>query len=149
MRPLRTLAGIAALLAAACGGSTGGGGSSMPKGFYISITNMAFSPVNLDVPPGATVTVVNNDATTHSVTSETAANAFTPGAVSGVTFDTGTFTGQKSFAIPATAAEGTVIPYYCRVHTSTMMPPNGTITVHASAQPGPPPGGSSGGGGGY
>ncbi len=133
--------------AAITGGCGGSSSSSLPPGFYITISGMAFSPANLAVPPGATVTVLNRDSIAHTVTSEATSGAYTPGSVGGVSFDTGQFTGQKSFTIPSTATEGTVIPYYCKVHTSTMVTPNGTITIQTSAQPGPPP--STGGSGGY
>ncbi len=127
------LAAAIAVVGSGCGGSSSM--SQLPPGYYITISNMSFSPLNLPVPPGATVTVVNHDPVPHTVTSETTAGAFTPGAVGGVSFDTGEFTGQKSFTIPTNAAEGTVIPYYCKVHTSTMSTPNGTLTIQASAPP--------------
>ena len=41
----------------------------------------------------------------HSVTSEASPNAFTRGSVGGVSFDTGQFTGTKTFALPSTAPE--------------------------------------------
>jgi hypothetical protein len=63
----------------------------------------------------------------HSVTSQTVMNAFTPGAVNGIQFDTGAFSTGGSFTIPTTATAGTVIPYYCTVHLQTMG--QGTITV--------------------
>jgi plastocyanin len=94
---------------------------------------MAFSPLNLHVPAGATVSVVNKDGIQHSVTSETAANMFTPGSVGGIQFDTGLFTSTASFTIPANAATGTVVPYYCKNHTNTMATPTGTITIDPSA----------------
>jgi len=75
------------------------------------------------------------------------ANALTPGAAGGVAFDTGAFTGSRSFTLPANAPNGTAIPYYCTVHKWTVTTPNGTVTVDSSAQPTQPPGG--GGGGGY
>ncbi len=144
-RHLLVLGTVACWTAAGCGGSSSS--NNLPAGFYISISNMAFSPLNLAVPPGATVTVLNRDSMAHTVTSEATSGAYTPGSVGGVSFDTGSFTGQASFTVPPTAAEGTVIPYYCKVHTSTMATPNGTITVQASAQPGPAP--STGSPGGY
>ncbi|WP_242333535.1 MULTISPECIES: plastocyanin/azurin family copper-binding protein [unclassified Anaeromyxobacter] len=143
-----TRAGLVAVamgVLAGCGGSSSSSTPSTP-GFYITISNMTFSPASLSVPPGGTVTVLNKDAVPHSVTSEATANAFTPGAVAGVSFDTGTFDGQKTFTIPASAPNGTRIPFYCTVHAATMKPPNGTITVDAAAQPAAPPGGSGGGG---
>lgn len=133
--------------AAMTGGCGGSSSSSLPPGFYITISGMAFSPANLAVPPGATVTVLNRDSIAHTVTSEATSGAYTPGSVGGVSFDTGPFTGQKSFTIPPAATDGTVIPYYCRVHTSTMSPPNPTLTIQASAQPAPGP--STGSSGGY
>lgn len=144
--------------AAACGGSsyggssgTGGtapdaGGTVTPTGnvtdggsgssYVLRIQNMAYSPENLTVPPGATIEVENDDNVPHSVTSESAPGTYTPGAVSGVSFDTGIFTGKASFSIPANAPDGTVVPYYCRVHTSTMVDPTKVqITVSAAAAP--------------
>ncbi|WP_242342293.1 plastocyanin/azurin family copper-binding protein [Anaeromyxobacter terrae] len=132
---------------AGCGGSSSSNNTPSTPGFYITISGMAFSPASLAVPPGATVTVINKDAVPHSVTSEATANAFTRGAVAGVSFDTGAFDGQKSFTLSASAPNGTRIPFYCTVHTSTMSPPNGTIIVDTSAQPSAPPGGSGGGAG--
>lgn len=150
-RSLTLLAVIAAAAAvAACGGSSSSS-NKLPVGYYITISGMRFSPLNLAVPPGKTVTVLNDDSMEHSVTSEASAGAFTPGSVAGVSFDTGNFVGQRSFTIPATAPEGTVIPYYCRVHLGTMTTPTGTITVNSAAQPngGGSGGGGGGGGGGY
>ena len=139
---------VASLLAVtaalwACGGSdmSSSTTSSNPaptgnaSGFYITISRMAFTPLDLKVPPGATVTVVNNDSMPHSVTSEATMNTFVPGAVAGVQFDTGIFSGgQMTFTIPANAAEKTVIPYYCRTHAGGMATPNGTVTIDSSAQ---------------
>ncbi len=148
------LAGTVSALTACGGSSSSGGGGTVNNGtpgFYITIKNMAYSPLELAVPPGGTVTVVNQDAMPHSVTSESAPGAFTPGAVGGVQFDTGGISGQATFTIPATAANGTMIPYYCSVHKGAMATPNATIKVDNSAQPGPAPGsgGGGGGGGGY
>lgn len=96
----------------------------------ITIANFAYAPVNLTVPAGAVVTVLNNDTVPHSVTSQATAGAFVPGAVAGVSFDTGLIaagaTGQ--FTIPLGAVSGTVVPYFCTVHTSTMANA-GQITV--------------------
>ncbi|MBS1108526.1 MAG: blue (type 1) copper domain [Anaeromyxobacteraceae bacterium] len=143
---LRVAAVVAAgVLASACGGSSASS-SSLPPGYYIVISNMSFAPLNLAAPSGATVTVINRDSMTHSVTQQAAAAAFTLGAPSGTTpFDTGLFTGTRTFTLPAGLADGTVLHYYCSNHTSTMLTPNGTITIAAAAQPGggidPGPGG--------
>jgi plastocyanin len=130
-----------AMAVAGCGGGTTYGGSAAPAptpaapttGATITISGMAFSPLDLHVPAGGTVTVVNRDGVQHSVTSETAANMFTPGSVGGVQFDTGLFVGTHTFSIPANAATGTVVPYYCRNHLNTMVTPTGTITIDPSA----------------
>ena len=126
----------ASLLVSGCGDSASSAASTLPPGYYISISGMSFSPLNLEAPPGATITVLNRDSMAHSVTQQTAAGAFVPGAPAGTTpFDTGLFTGSKSFALPAGLADGTVLYYYCTSHTSLMTTPNGTITIRASAPP--------------
>ncbi len=144
-RRIALLAGGLALLAACGGGGSGNGGggtTGSQPGFFIVIRNMTFTPTQLDVPPGATVTVVNMDTIPHTVTSQASAGAFTPGAVAGISFDTGAFTNAtKTFTLPANAAEGTVIPYYCKIHTAAMNPPSPTIRVDSSAQPSPMPAG--------
>ncbi len=132
------------LLTAGCGDDETDDASA--SGFFITIAGLAFSPLELAVPPGATVTVINRDADAHTVTSQAAAGNFTPGAVSGIAFDTGPFTGRTTFTLPPNAAEGTVIPYYCGTHLGAMVTPTGRIRTAAGAQPVPEPGG---GGGGY
>lgn len=156
----RTCTWVLAGVLAACGGSSSGSSPAPtptptptvggPQSFQLTISGLAFSPLDLQVPAGATVTVVNKDAMQHSVTSEASPGAFTPGAVGGVQFDTGPFTGTRTFTIPANAATGTVIPYYCTVHLGTMATPNGTLTIAASTPtPTPTPTVTSMPGGGY
>jgi plastocyanin len=136
------LAAVVAVIATGCGGSSSSGAAAPApaSGFFIVISNMSFSPLNLQAPAGATVTVVNHDSTPHSVTSEASPNAFTPGLAGGVSFDTGVFTGTRSFQLPSGVANGTVIPYYCTVHKGTMNTPNGAITINSAAQPTAAPG---------
>jgi plastocyanin len=119
-------------LTAACGSSTT---TPAASAFNITISNFSFSPLNLTVPPGATVNVTNNDGLAHSVTSEAVPLTYTPGSVNGVSFDTGPFTGQTSFTIPSSAPNGTVIPYYCSVHKGAMNTRTALITVSTSVQP--------------
>ncbi len=125
--------------AAAAGAGCGGGDSSplVPSAFLIRLSAFRFVPEHLTVAPGATVIVLNEDAPTpHSVTSEAAPGTFAPGTVSGVGFDTEPFgTDQTSFSIPADAPDGTVIPFYCRVHGRTERTPEGLLTVRAGAKP--------------
>jgi plastocyanin len=84
----------------------------------------------MTVDAGTVITVKNLDGVQHSVTSEAQQGDYTPGAVGGVSFDTGLLAAgaSGSVTIPATAPSGTVIPYYCSKHTSMMG--QGTITVH-------------------
>jgi plastocyanin len=97
----------------------------------ITISNFDYSPTNLSVKPGTTITVVNEDSaqTEHTVTSESVVGAYTPGTVSGVQFNTGPITGTTTFTIPTTAVPGTVIPYFCTIHLAMMGP--GQITIVA------------------
>ena len=71
----------------------------------------------------------NQDGYAHSVTSESSLDSFQNGAVNGVSFDTGTFTGTRSFTISADAPVGTVVHYYCSAHTSSMSQPTVTIVA--------------------
>jgi plastocyanin len=136
---------LAALLAA-CGGSNDGGSTTTPTGtpggtpaanpsgsFVITIQGMAFSPLRLEVTPGATVTVRNLDAEGHSVTSESTPGAFRKGSANGVQFDTGVFTGQQTFTIPSNAPVGATIPYFCTSHLQAMATPNGEIAIVATS----------------
>ncbi len=143
------LVALATTMAMSCGGSDAPAAALPATGFFITISGMSFSPLDLHAPPGATVTVVNRDGELHSVTSEASPNAFTFGAVNGVSFDTGAFTGTRSFTLPSNAPSGTVVPFFCTVHAGAMTTPNGSITVDASAVATGAPGGGGGGGGGY
>jgi len=115
------------------------------SGPTITIQGYAFSPLELTVDAGTTIRVVNLDSMAHTVTSEASDNAFVPGAVAGVSFDTGQVnpgtdtgggygyvrgaTGSATFTIPASAPSGTVVPYFCVNHGGTMVTPNGHITI--------------------
>ena len=133
------------LLAACSGGDDDGGGGpspspapSPPGEAVLTIQNFAYSPANLGVTPGQTVRVRNLDTMAHSVTSQSAPGQFTPGAVAGVSFDTGAFTGERTFVIPASAPPGTLIPYYCIPHPGQMAN-TGVITVRAAGDSTPVP----------
>ena len=145
-------------LAVGCGGSSSSSPppptQSAPSGPTITIHGMAFAPLDMTVDAGTVISIVNQDSMAHTVTSEASDNAFAPGAVAGVSFDSGQvqptttspapqpgpgpygyarveqpLTGT-SITIPANAPSGTVIPYYCQNHLGTMATPNGHITVH-------------------
>ncbi len=100
----------------ACGGTPMSSGSPLE----IRIANYTYSPAALSVPQGGTVTVVNNDGVQHSVTSEATQGSYTPGGVAGVSFDTGLFTGTRTFSISPSAPVGTKVWFYCSSHKSMM-----------------------------
>ena len=79
----------------------------------IVIDNFAFSPANLTVHPGQTITVVNHDSVTHTLT-----------ASAGAAFDTGALNPGKSTTITAPTTPG-AYPYVCTIHASM----HGTLTV--------------------
>lgn len=135
--------GVLAGATLACGSSSSAASPPVPStGYFITISNLAFIPLDLHVPAGQTVTIINRDAMAHSVTSEATPDTFTHGSVGGVSFDTGPFTGVRSFTVPANAASGTVIPFFCTVHTGTMATPNGAITIDPNAVATTAPGGA-------
>jgi plastocyanin len=109
-----------------------GGSTNNPPDHVLTISGSAFAPARLQVTPGATVTVRNLDSMPHSVTSEATMNDFRPGAVAGISFDTGPFMGETTFTIPATAAVGTVVPFFSTTGTSMMMPATGEIEIVAA-----------------
>ena len=141
-----TLVAAGLLLAACSGGGDDDGGNgdpnpapTPPTEAVITIQNLAFSPANLAVRPGQTVRVRNLDAMEHSVTSQSNPGDFTPGAVGGVSFDTGNFgTGERTFVIPSSAAVGTLISYFCRTHPGSMAN-TAVLTVRAAGDNSPVP----------
>ena len=130
VRPSVPFVVASALLLAACGSTSGP--QSTGNVFIIHISSFQYIPQNLTVPPGATIVVQNEDLAPHSVTSEASAGSFIPGAVAGVSFDTGEFSNaQTIIQIPSTAPDGTVVPFYCTVHKAAMNTPGGSITIRA------------------
>ncbi len=108
-----------ACCAVACG-STPDLPPNSPGVQTLLIVGFQYSPSRLEVPPGGSVMVVNQDPTPHSVTSEAAPGTYVFGAVGDVAFDTGPFVGVRTFPIPATAVPGTVVPFFCEIATSAM-----------------------------
>jgi plastocyanin len=80
---------------------------------HIDIKNFAFHPASLTVKPGSTVTVTNDDQTTHTVT-----------ATGSKDFDTGDIAPGKTMTFTAPKATGSH-PYICTIHTFM----KGTLTV--------------------
>ncbi|MFE9506391.1 cupredoxin family copper-binding protein [Streptomyces anthocyanicus] len=111
---------LTALVGCSDGGGGGGGGatesatrSSASGGTQVTIKDFTFEPASLTVSPGANVTVVNKDSTTHTLT-----------ASKGGSFDTGDIAPGKSatFTAPSTAGD---FPYACTIHPFM----KGTLTV--------------------
>lgn len=82
------------------GGSTGG--ATTPD--VISIKNFMFSPMTLNVSPGAKVTVTNEDSATHTLT-----------ATGDKAFDTGDVGPGRSVTFTAPSKAGTY-SYLCDIH---------------------------------
>lgn len=113
-RILGLIAGLAlvvAVVGAACNSNGGGGGSQAAGGTAVSIVDNDFSPSNLTVKAGSTVTWTNNGSATHTATADDGSwdsNFLSHGATFNHTFaSAGTFT------------------FHCNVHSSM----HGTITV--------------------
>jgi len=122
----------AALLLAACGGgsspssapattstSTSGSSSgstsatsSATGSSSITISNFMFEPMTLDVAPGATVKVTNDDSSTHTLTA------------TGGQFDTGAIAQNQTKTFTAPSKPGQY-HYICNIHQYMM----GTIDV--------------------
>jgi plastocyanin len=141
---LRSAPAKAALVAAALAASSCGAGAtsdlSVPSTPYvITILNYTFDPPNLSAPPGATVLVQNRDDFDHWLKSAAVPGQYVYAAVGGVSVDLPVpARTERSFALPANAVVGTVVPYFCFLHTSAMVN-QGSITIVS------PPAAASGG----
>lgn len=100
--PLAGCLAALALLAAACGGSDDGGSSPAAGAGArtVTISNFEFSPATLELKVGDTVTVENKDPTDHTLTARDKS------------FDTGTFSGTKTF----TVTRAGTFEYVCEIH---------------------------------
>ncbi|MCX5209889.1 cupredoxin domain-containing protein [Kitasatospora sp. NBC_00240] len=113
-----TAAGSPSPSAGSASPSAAGSGSASPSGtpaaaVTVTIKDFAFTPVAVTVAPGATVTVINQDSTAHTVTS-----------VTDGLFDTGDIAGGQTttFTAPTTPGE---YRYICSIHPNM----HGTLTV--------------------
>jgi plastocyanin len=92
-----------------------GGGVALAADHAVAIAGFAFSPKDVTVTVGDTVTWTNSDATAHTATADDGS------------FDTGTIgangTGTATFSTAGS------FPYHCKIHSSM----TGTITVVAAA----------------
>lgn len=128
-RLLKCAAGAMAsgLLLASCNNSTayggGGGAGCTPTAAQVCmVSNLTFSPANLTITHGTTVTWMNGDAIQHTATSSSSSTeAFNSGQLPGGSTYTHTFNTPGTFH------------YYCQNHGFDGNPPGGmagTITVN-------------------
>lgn len=97
--------------------TTSGAPSAAPvAGTQITISKFLYSPVNLQVKPGATVTVVNQDPVAHTVTADSGTG--------GIAFDSKTINASASGTFTAPTTPGTY-PYGCTFHPQM----HGVLTV--------------------
>ena len=123
----RDIVFVSALCALACGSNSPtytpmGGNSCIPTSTQVCMVNKNFSPANLSISHGTTVTWMNGDAVNHTVGNATgSADIYTSGFIApGSSF-------SHTFATPGTFA------YYCGLHGADGNPPtgmHGTITVN-------------------
>ncbi|MFI1302583.1 cupredoxin domain-containing protein [Streptomyces sioyaensis] len=92
---------------------TAGPTSAAPATARLTIKDFAFKPAALSVRPGGTVTVVNEDSTTHTVT-----------ATGSKPFDTGSIGPGKTVTFKAPGKAGSY-PFLCTIHPYM----KGTLTV--------------------
>lgn len=113
------------LVLASCSSSTsyGGGGGCTPTATQVCmVSNLTFSPANLSITHGTTVTWMNGDAIQHTATSSSSSTeAFSSGQMAGGATYSHTFNTAGTYH------------YYCQNHGHDGTPPTGmagTITVN-------------------
>ena len=130
MRGQSLLVGLVTLLGACGGGSDSTTGPTDTQGKTVTVGNNFFSPADLSVATGTTVTW-----------------SWAAGAVEhNVTFDDGQHSAtQSSGSFPRTFSAAGTYPYHCTIHGAAVM--HGTVTAGSTGGTGGSGGG--GGGGGY
>lgn len=109
-----TALALGAIVLTGCGSSSGSKTTAKAPAAAntIIVKNFAFTPKNLTVKPGATVTVKNQDSVTHTVTA------------AGKAFDSGDVTSSKTMTFTAPGQPGTY-SFICSIHPYM----KGTLTV--------------------
>jgi len=79
----------------------------------------------ITAPAGATVVVVNNDSVSHTVTSQSAQDAFDDTG----DFDVEVVAGQAGSFTAPTAPSGAQFFFYCRNQEAALVPSNGVLTI--------------------
>src|ERR1700722_18400521 len=106
------LLGAYSIAPASKGASAGQSSDSSATGTHITISNFMYSPMELTVSPGATITVTNKDSSTHTLTA------------TGGRFNTGDVTQNQTKSFKAPMQAGTY-HYICNIHQYML----GSITV--------------------
>ena len=107
----RFLVGVVGALAIAAFGT----GAVLAADHAVAISGSSFSPANLTVAVGDTVTWTNSDQISHTATAD------------GGSFDTGSLSNTESGTVTFSTAGS--FPYHCSIHPNM----TGTITVEAPA----------------
>lgn len=97
------------------------------EGAIILIESMSFVPDQVSVTAGQTVIVINNDSVLHSISSQSAENAFDATGE----FSTGPILdGSKGFfVVPETALPGDIFYFYSDIYQEGMNTENGQLVV--------------------
>src|SRR5437016_3304386 len=120
MRPIKIFSAVCfiamvSVLTNACSksdsyGSSGGGSVSTAQ--MVNIQSMAFTPATVTVAVGTMITWTNNDAVTHTVTSN-----------DGTSFNSGNISSGGTYSLTLTQTGS--YPYHCSIHPSM----TGTVLV--------------------
>ncbi len=122
--------GALAALLLACGPATGTEAPAGSSDAVVQIVDYTFVPPRITVAPGSAVLFLNLDGFQHAIATEAAAGSHVTAAAGGVSFETPPFTGSMTVTVPATAAPGTVIPFFCWLHPGASVG-DGEIVVAA------------------
>ncbi|GEJ58109.1 hypothetical protein [Anaeromyxobacter diazotrophicus] len=140
----RSIPAALAAAIAACGAGATADLNPVATPYVVTVRNYQFLPADLAAPPGATVLFRNDDDYDHWLMSAAAPGQYVEAPVGGVALDLYLpARSEQPFQLPATAAVGTVVPYFCWLVRNAMMD-QGTITIAppaaaASAPPGTAP----------
>jgi len=127
---LAACVGILAVAGVACGSDGKQGGAveapaEKTTGKTVTLKLIAFTPTRLEVPAGSTVTWIQDDVATHTVTSgKTQQAGGTVTATPDGTFDSGNIAKGHNFQF--TFAAPGEFPFFCAIHPATM---TGVIAV--------------------
>lgn len=104
-----------------------GNAAALTPSQTVTIKDFSFSSVNLTARPGEVIRVVNEDDSSHTLTSQSAPDAFDDSGE----FDSGTINGHSEalVSLPTDAAPGEKFYFYCDIHLDGMRTANGTITI--------------------